>query len=113
MNQVKLVVAVVQDRDAVDLLQELTDAGHGATKLSSTGGFLREGNTTLLIGCEDDNVEEILDVIRQVCRTREQIVTPLTPIRGSTGDSFVPYSVEVTVGGATVFVLDVDQFLHV
>ncbi|MFO8061020.1 MAG: cyclic-di-AMP receptor [Bacillota bacterium] len=109
----KLVVAVVQDRDAIDLLQELTDAGYGATKLSSTGGFLREGNTTLLIGCDDEDVEEIFAVIKQVCRTRDQIVTPLTPIRGSTGDSFVPYSVEVTVGGATVFVLKVDQFLHV
>ena len=109
----KLVVAVVQDRDAVDLLQELVDAGHRATKLSSTGGFLREGNTTMLIGCEDEHVEEILEIIGEVCHTREQMVTPLTPIRGSTGDSFVPYSVEVTVGGATVFVLDVEQFIHV
>ncbi len=109
----KLVVTVVQDRDAVDLLEELMESGHRATKLSSTGGFLREGNTTLLIGCEDDLVEEILDIVRRVCRTRDQIVTPLTPVRGSTGDSFVPYSVEVTVGGATVFVVDVEQFIHV
>ena len=109
----KLIVAVVQDRDSVDLLEELMEVGYRATKLSSTGGFLREGNTTLLIGCEEDKVEEVLGIIKQVCHQREQMVTPITPVRGSTGDSFVPYSVEVTVGGATVFVLEVDQFVHV
>ncbi len=109
----KLVVAVIQDRDSIDLLEELMEAGYRATKLSSTGGFLREGNTTLLIGCDDEDIEEVFGVIESVCRTRDQVVTPITPVRGSTGDSFIPYSVEVTVGGATVFVLDVEQFFHV
>ncbi|MFP4201240.1 MAG: cyclic-di-AMP receptor [Bacillota bacterium] len=109
----KLVVTVVQDKDAPDLLQALVDTGYRATKLSSTGGFLREGNTTLLIGCESGAVGEVLDTIKQVCRTREQTVTPLTPISGSTGESYVPYPVEVTVGGATVFVLDVERFVQI
>lgn len=113
VNRLKLVIAVVQDKDATNLLQALVDEGYRATKLSSTGGFLREGNTTLFVGCEDYAVNEVLRIVKQVCRTREQTVTPLTPISGSTGESYVPYPVEVTVGGATVFVIDVEKFLRV
>jgi uncharacterized protein YaaQ len=106
---VKLVVVVVQDRDALRLLEALVEKGHRATKLASTGGFLREGNTTLMIGCEDEQVEEIVDVVRRTCHSREQLVTPLSPLGGPV-DSYVPYPVEVVVGGATVFVVHVERF---
>lgn len=92
----KLIVAMVQDADAGRLTQRLVERGLGATKLASTGGFLRQGNTTLLIGVEDQRVEEALATIREVCRRRRQRVPE------SAG--------EVEVGAATVFVMAVDRF---
>lgn len=105
----KLIVAVVQDKDAIKLVEALVEKGHRATKLASTGGFLKEGNTTLLVGTEDNKVKEVVSVIKSVCKSREQLVTPLTPV-GGPADSYVPYPVEVVVGGATIFVLDVEHF---
>ncbi|MDI6893977.1 MAG: cyclic-di-AMP receptor [Bacillota bacterium] len=105
----KLIVAVIQDKDSVRLLEALVKRGYRATKLASTGGFLREGNTTVLIGVEDGETDEVLATIRETCRPREQLVTPLTPMSGP-ADSYVAYPVEVVVGGATVFVLNVDRY---
>jgi len=108
----KLVVAVVQDKDALKLVEALVEKGYRATKLASTGGFLREGNTTLLLGVDDAQVDDVVAIIKAVCHSREQLVTPLTPVGGPV-DSYVPYPVEVLVGGATVFVLDVVRFERV
>ncbi|MBT9259448.1 MAG: cyclic-di-AMP receptor [Bacillota bacterium] len=105
----KMVIAIVQDKDSAKLMERLVAGGHRATKLASTGGFLREGNTTFLIGCADEEVDDVIGAIREVCHSREQLVTPLTPA-GGPGDSYVPYPVEVTVGGATIFVLHVERF---
>jgi uncharacterized protein YaaQ len=105
----KLIVTVVQDKDAPRLVELLVQKGFRATKLASTGGFLREGNTTLLIGTEDHQVSSVLDAIRKTCHSREQLVTPLAPVSGPS-DSYVPYPVEVQVGGATVFVLQIERF---
>ncbi len=102
-------MAVVQDKDATRLLELLISKGYRATKLASTGGFLREGNTTLLMGIEEDRVDEVVSLIKRECRSREQVVTPLSPMGGA-ADSYVPYPVEVQVGGATIFVLTVDRF---
>jgi uncharacterized protein YaaQ len=108
----KLIIAVVQDDDASDLINDITDAGHRVTKLASTGGFLKSGNTTLMIGVEEENVDQVLKVIDDICKTRNQIVTAPSPVAGSTG-VYVPYPVEVEVGGATVFVVDVDKFIKI
>lgn len=105
----KLVVAVIQDKDSHRLLGALTEAGFRATKLASTGGFLREGNTTLFVGVDDDRVERVVNIIKNMCRSREQLVTPLSPM-GGPADSYIPYPVEILVGGATVFVLPVERF---
>lgn len=105
----KMIVAVVQDQDAPQLLEKLLSSGHRATRLATTGGFLRQGNTTLMIGAEDDKVEDLLHLIEETCRSRRQVVTPWVPL-GGTVDSYVPYPMEVTVGGATVFVLAVEEF---
>ncbi|MCL6580741.1 MAG: cyclic-di-AMP receptor [Firmicutes bacterium] len=102
----KLIVAVVQDKDAPKCLGELVRRGFRATRLASTGGFLKEGNTTLLLGVDDEQVDTVLEVIGATCRAREQLVTPLTASGGAV-DAYMPYPVEVVVGGATVFVLDV------
>ena len=105
----KLVIAIVQDEDASRLISHLMSEGYRVTKLATTGGFLRSGNTTLLIGVEDDKLQAALDIVEKVCKSRRQIATSPSPISGTTG-VFVPYPIEVTVGGATVFVLDVEQF---
>ena len=105
----KLIIAIVQDEDASRLISTLMSDGYRVTKLATTGGFLRSGNTTLLVGVEDDKLPNAMSIIEKVCKSRKQIATSPSPISGTTG-VYVPYPIEVTVGGATIFVLDVEQF---
>ena len=105
----KLIIAVVQDKDSTKLLSDLVDNNFRATKLASTGGFLKSGNTTFLIGTEELRVNKALEIIKNNCKAREQLVAPITPMGGNT-DSYVPYPIEVEVGGATVFVMPVNKF---
>ena len=105
----KLIIAIVQDEDASRLISHLMSDGFRVTKLATTGGFLRSGNTTLLIGVEDEKLQDAMNIVEKVCKSRRQIATSPSPVSGTTG-VYVPYPIEVTVGGATVFVLDVEQF---
>ncbi|RYG72713.1 hypothetical protein EU245_09485 [Lentibacillus lipolyticus] len=107
----KLVIAVVQDKDTNRLVDALGEENFKITKLATTGGFLKEGNTTLMIGCEDQYVDQALNVIRDNCSKREQMVAPISPMGGN-ADSYIPKPVKVEVGGATVFILPVEQFLQ-
>lgn len=108
----RLVVAMVQDQDVNKLLGVLMEYNYSATKLASTGGFLRQGNTTLLIGVEEEKVNEVTGLIKETCNSRKQLVTPLTTV-GRSMDNFIPNPVEVAVGGATIFVLDVVDFIKI
>lgn len=75
----KLIIAIVQDEDSADVIEALTEEDYRVTKLATTGGFLKSGNTTLLVGIEEEKVELVIDVIRNVCRKRnETVVTPTT-----------------------------------
>lgn len=105
----KLVIAVVQDDDVEELTERLVKEKVSSTKLASTGGFLREGNTTLLIGVEKDRVDTVISIIKDVCKSRKQTFTTPIPPSGSAG-VFIPYPIDVTVGGATIFVVDIDRF---
>ncbi len=107
----KLVVAIVQDQDAGSLIEDLTEKEFRVTKLASTGGFLKAGNTTLLSGVEDDKVSEVIKIIEDNCRTRE-ITTSLLTVT-MPGDTYIPYPLEVKVGGATVFVLDIEEYVRI
>lgn len=110
----KLVLAIVQDDDAIDLIEELTDKDYRVTKLATTGGFLKSGNTTLMIGVEEKEVKNFINVIEDVCKRRKEMVPTSTPNTiGTNSGMYVPYPIEVEVGGATIFVLDVDQFYKV
>ena len=106
----KLVIAIVQDDDAVDLIEELNDKDFRVTKLATTGGFLKSGNTTLMI--EKEKVTDVVKVVEDVCKMRKEIIQTPTTISNGTG-MYMPYPMEVEVGGATIFVLDVDQFIKV
>lgn len=105
----KLIIAVVQDKDSNRLINALNEANFQTTKLATTGGFLKEGNTTLMIGCQTEYVDEALDIIKENCSQREQMVAPISPMGGS-ADSYIPNPVKVEVGGATVFVLPIESF---
>ncbi len=106
---VKLVVAIVHSEDTGALLGALLERGHRATRLSSSGGFLRQANVTIMVGVDDDKVEEVLALIRATCTSRTRVVNPMPPIM-EPGEFFMPYPLEVEVGGATVFVLPVERF---
>ena len=97
-----MIIAIIQDQDSQELSDQLVKHDFRATKLATTGGFLRAGNTTFLCGVDDDRVDDILTVIDNTCGNREQLVSPMTPMGGS--------PVEVEVGGATVFVMPIDAF---
>ena len=106
---VKLVVAVVHNEDAGALVDALLDREYRATRLHSSGGFLKQSNATIILGVEDDQIDAVLDIVRETCNARTQVVNPMPPIM-EPGEFFMPYPLEVEVGGATVFVLPVDRF---
>lgn len=105
----KLIVAVVQDQDKNILSDAFYEADIRATKLSSTGGFLRSGNTTFIVGIEEERVDEVLDIIKQSSQSREQFISSPVNLDVSL-DVTAAYPVKVKVGGATVFVLPIDAF---
>lgn len=105
----KLIICIVQDQDSGALIDELMEKDFRITKLASTGGFLRAGNTTLLTGVEDNEVDEVLQIIEDNCKTRELTTSLLTVTMP--GDSYIPYPLEVKVGGATIFILDVEKHI--
>lgn len=107
----KMVMAVIHDEDAHDLMKALTESGFGVTKLASTGGFLKAGNTTVFVGVKKEQVDKVLEIIKEKCKCRKEITTT-SSIMGDAG-GFVTMPIEVTVGGATVFVLDVEDYLKI
>lgn len=109
----KLIIAIVQDEDASKLLSKLMQKGFGVTKLATTGGFLKAGNTTLLLGVEEERLEEAIRVVESVCKSRKQMSTATTSVGSMPHGEFTSFPIEVTVGGATLFVLTVDRFMKV
>lgn len=105
----KLVFAIVHDEDGPKVMDELNKGGFSVTKLCSTGGFLKAGNTTLLVGVEKDKLEDVIGIIKKHSKSRKQAInSSMTP--NGIGGVFIPYPVEVVVGGATIFVTDVERF---
>lgn len=105
----KLIIAIVQDEDAPKLIDTLMENRYRVTKLATTGGFLKSGNTTLLIGVEDEKLDDVLNIINKLCKSRKHITSSPTPTTWTSG-VYMPYPVEVHVGGATIFVVDVEKF---
>ena len=103
----KLIIAIVQDEDASRLISQLMNDGFGVTKLATTGGFLMAGNMTLLIGTDDEKVDKCIELIASCSKQRKEVV----PSTASYGIGVTTaYPLEVTVGGATVFVTNVERF---
>lgn len=99
----KLIAAIVQDRDADELLDALMESGFRATKIQTTGGFLRGSSNLILIGVEPGRVDQALDVIRDHCEIRTQLVHPKDA-------PYLAAPVEVNVGGAIVFVWELERY---
>lgn len=103
----KLVIAIVNKDDANSVAAALLSGGFHATKLATTGGFLRMGNTTFLVGVDEKDVGKVTDIIKQHSSRRMQMLSNINLY--ATNDSMTS-NVEVAVGGATIFVVDVEKF---
>lgn len=101
----KLVFAIINDDDYRVISDALIEREIQATRLSSTGSFLKAGNTTLLICIDDEKVDEAIELIHSHCKKRKQLLASTHTL-----GAFSTYPVEISVGGATVFVTDVERF---
>ena len=104
----KLLLAIVSNDDANSVIRALYKEKFQTTKLATTGGFLSKGNTTLITGCEDDDVKRAIEIIGNESKKRTELVPSAAPFEAG---ELLSAPIEVTVGGATIFVLDVDQFV--
>ncbi len=103
----KLIIAIVSNDDSSKVSSALTKERFQVTKLATTGGFLLAGNTTFLIGTEDEKVDRVIELISDHSKKRTQMV----PSSASYGvGMYTSMPIEVQVGGATIFVVDVDRF---
>lgn len=108
-ERIKLLVVIVADTDAEGLIAAMIERGFPATKIGSTGGFLRRGNTTLLSGVEAEAVDDVLALVRRLCPARTELLTVnALPVAGEV--PFLTEPIEVRAGGAVIFVLDVQRF---
>ena len=102
----KLIMAIVNKDDSGRVSEVLTKAGHFVTKLATTGGFLRTGNTTILIGVDDEKVQHVISIITKHSNSRKQLM----PAADMGTGVYANMSIEVMVGGAAIFVLNVEHF---
>ena len=104
----KLIISIVNNDDSNAVSTALTENGFFVTKLATSGGFLKKGNTTFFIGTNDDKVDNAIEIIKSHAKKRvvKEPAVPPTEM----GEFFTPIMVDVLVGGATVFVVDVDRF---
>jgi len=109
LPHVKLIVAIIHAEDAGALVDALLDKEFRATRLHSSGGFLKQSNATIILVVEEADVDEVMAIVRANCVSRTQVVNPMPPIM-EPGEFFMPYPLEVEVGGATVMVLPVERF---
>lgn len=106
----KLVIAIMSHDDSGHVTKALNKGGFSSTKLSTTGGFLMAGNATILIGVEEEKVQKVIDIIHEHSSSRKQMIAGSTEV----GYGYYPaVPVEITVGGATIFVVDVERFERV
>jgi len=103
----KLIFAIVQDEDTNKVMNGLNKRGFMVTKLSSTGGFLKAGNTTLMIGLEDERLNDALSIIESKSKSRQTKISTDNTIAGGAA---MPMTAEITVGGATVFITNVEDY---
>jgi len=105
----KMILAVVQADDASKVTQALIEAGHRVTRIATQGAWLRRENATLLLGVQDEHVEDVLSILRQTARRRTSYISTPREAPGALNAQVI----DIEVGGATVFVLNVEHFEQV
>lgn len=106
----KLVYAIVRNDNEDDVVSQLTRQQYSVTRLSTTGGFLKKGNTTLMIGAEDHKVQEVIDIIKRECGKHQKLTVNMPYISGTAMVNYATMPMTVEVGGATIFVIHVDHY---
>ena len=104
----KLVIAIINSDDTNTVVRNLTRSGFSATRIPTTGGFLMAKNVTVLVGVDEEKVQAVIDIIKTHSHSRKQIIPAASGGAGYGFQASMP--VEVTVGGATIFVVDVERF---
>lgn len=105
----KLVIAIINHDDANAVIRNLSKNGFSSTKLATTGGFLMSGNATVLVGVDQEQVQAVIDIVHEHSHSRQQMISTTAEM----GYGYYPNpSVQVTIGGATIFVVDVERFEH-
>ena len=104
----KLIFAIVSKDDSYDVQDALTHEKYSVTKLASSGGFLRAGNVTFLIGTQDELVDHAIEIIASKSRKRTAMVPAMD--YGMNNVMSVTPNIPVQVGGATIFVVDMERF---
>ncbi len=107
----KLIVGTIQDQDAERVIENLTKQGYRVTRVATTGGFLQQGNTTLLVGVDDHQINAVVNILKKFSQRRTQYM-PMATGAAPNGMALYNY-VEVEVGGASIFVLDIEHFEQV
>jgi uncharacterized protein YaaQ len=107
----KIVYAIVSSDDGNRVTDVLNEHQFVVTKLATTGGFLKKGNSTLMIGTEDSQVDEVIKLIKDACGKRQKINCNVpAPNLGSVSSGYMMMPMSVELGGATIFVTDVERF---
>ena len=109
----KLIYIIVSSDDDDRVMEQLNKHGFSGTKMATTGGFLRSGNTALLVGTEAEKVDKVIEIVKQECGPRQRITANTPPSVGAMNSGYVSYPVMVDVGGATIFVMDVEKFIKI
>lgn len=105
----KLIFAIVNNDDSQSVQTAVTENGFQVTKLASSGGFLKAGNTTFMMAVDDSRVDDLIEVIRKHSRKRKQLMTPVTAYDAA-ASSYGAFPVEVSIGGATIIITNIDRF---
>ena len=106
----KLIMAILQGDDYVDTIDELNQNGFFATILSSTGGFLKKKSVTVMIGVEEEKVQQVLDILKQCAGHRQQMTySDVSMSTGGHAPQIPLVPVPVNVGGVVVFILNLDD----
>ena len=106
----KMIYAIARNDNEDDVVTQLTQHHYSVTRLSTTGGFLRKGNTTLMIGADDEKVDEVISLIKQECGQHQKLTVNMPYISGTTMVNYATMPMHVEVGGATIFVVNVERY---
>lgn len=106
----KLIIAIISNEDAAECISALTKKRLKVTRLATSGGFLRAGNTTLLCGLEEEKVDMAIDIIREYSQKRDEYIESGS---GFSLSGINAYPVTVQAGGAIIFVVDVEQYIKI